>query len=127
MKKFIYIFFGIITIIVVISILRKTDINVTSKQETIAHQPSWSSEKQQIIDQLKTDYDFVIEEQNKDVYIPPIYWTSIDFKKKESLSALLAEYCEYKDSKGVTYVNLLDKMSGKKLGKWTSYNGLEVE
>lgn len=94
----------------------------TSTTDTAKTEILWTEEKQNFIESfLQAGNE--IEVENKRAYVIPEFWNRIDHKGKEDVSCVIAQYCEHKNKDNLTFVNIHDKMSGKKLAKWSNTYG----
>ena len=67
-----------------------------------------------------------IETNSNEAYLAPDFWLGMDIKQKEDFAACLAIYCGNQNGNNLYFVELLDKMSGKKLAKYSQGWGLKV-
>ena len=87
---------------------------------------TWDTNKQDFINSFLNSGG-EIDVEGKKAYMPPGFWNQIDHNQKADVTCVIAQYCEHKKHSGVTYANIYDKMSGKKLAKWSNTTGLTVE
>lgn len=86
----------------------------------------WNSDKEDLIKQLIASGGEV-NPANHEAYLPPQFWNMIDHNKKADISCIIAEYCTHINGSGPTWANIYDKMTGKKLAKWSNTTGLSIE
>jgi hypothetical protein len=87
---------------------------------------SWDSNKQDFIDVfLKSGGE--IEAEYKKAYIMPGFWNAMDHNQKADAVCVMAQYCQRKKYDGVVWINVYDKMTGKKLANWSNNSGLTIE
>ena len=67
-----------------------------------------------------------IQPENIRVYVDPSLWNGLDFKLKEDLSLSFAIWVANKRGKNLYWVDIYDKMSGKKLAKYSKSWGFKV-
>ena len=75
---------------------------------------------------LQSQGFITIQTENNKVYIDQNLWNSIDAIVKENLSLSLAIYVGNKRGNNLYYVDIYDKMSGKKLAKYSKSWGFKV-
>lgn len=80
----------------------------------------------QAVEQAISYGDFRFDHANGRVYINAnAYWYSIDAQKKEGVCIMLAKYMAYVRQEPQDWINVYDKHTGKKIGKWGA-GGLKV-
>jgi hypothetical protein len=101
---------------------------ITTTPETTETKPtiSLTQEQTDILIKLEKDGYIVLEPQNNTVYIDPSLWSTMDYKLKEDMGASFAIYCATKRNDDLIYVTIYDKMSGKKLAKYSNSWGFTV-
>jgi len=67
-----------------------------------------------------------IQSENTSVYIDPNLWSGLDSGLKEDLSLSLAIYVGNERGKNLYWVDIYDKLSGKKLAKYSKSWGFKV-
>ena len=87
---------------------------------------SLSSSQIEYLMELQSQGFIDIQAENIRVYIDPNLWNSIDSKLKEDLSLSLAIYVGNERGKNLYWVDIYDKMSGKKLAKYSKSWGFKI-
>jgi len=119
---------GISIVFIVLYMLFNPTAKETSSTKTESAKPTLT------LTQDQTDYLINLEKQglvriepqNNDVYIDPGLWIRMDAKLKEDTGAAFAMYCAEKRGNSLVYVTIYDKMSGKKLAKWSKSWGFTI-
>lgn len=68
----------------------------------------------------------LLEPDNNRAYIAPGIWLGMDIKQKEDFVAAVAIYCAYQNRADLSYADVFDKMSGKKLGSYSVVWGIKI-
>lgn len=80
----------------------------------------------EIINKLASENFLRIEAQYNRAYISPNVWNTFEANVKENFSRSLAIYCGNKKGTKLYWVEIYDKMSGKKLAKYSRSWGFKV-
>lgn len=95
---------------------------ISSDSHTI--EKKLSKKERQTIQELINQGFLKVEDRLNRAYISPNVWAGISFDAKKGLASALADY--YHDTLGHGWVEIYDKMSGKKLAKYSSW-GFSIE
>lgn len=69
-----------------------------------------------------------LETQNHRAFVDPLLWFKMNAHEKEDFTATLAIACaDQEQSKVGTFIDILDRQSGKKLASWSYLSGFKVE
>jgi len=55
-----------------------------------------------------------------EVFVNPLVWARLKYQEKKNLTRFLAEYCGKKKGTGISWVDIKDSYSGKKLAKYST-------
>ena len=97
-----------------------------SEQHKSASKLSNTQVQLEIINKLVSENVLRIEFQYNRAYISPEAWNTIEAIVKENFSRSLAIYCGNKKGTKLYWVEIYDKMSGKKLAKYSRSWGFKV-
>jgi hypothetical protein len=79
-----------------------------------------------LIKEMQDQGFLLIEAENNRAYVDPTIWQGIDVKVKESFAAAVAISCANERGSSLYYADIYDKMSGKKLARWSQVYGFKV-
>lgn len=127
------IFIGILLLVFLYTCVRDLisgDSNQNSTKTTAQTDLKLTQSQVDYIDKLVKENYISFEKANGElmntVYISPVLWNGMDFKLKEDTSCALAIYIANKKGEQTIWVDILDKMTGKKLAKYSQTFGFKV-
>jgi hypothetical protein len=68
----------------------------------------------------------VVEPEKYRAYVAPVMWQNIDAKEKEKLVNMLTVACAERRSDSILSMDIIDKVSGRKLASFDSSKGVEI-
>lgn len=87
---------------------------------------SLTQSQEDYLHKLENDGYLSVEPSLNKASIAPAIWNNIDAKLKEDVSASLAIYCGNKKGTNLYWVEIYDKMSGRKLAKYSQSYGFKI-
>ncbi len=100
--------------------------NIGNGPQKTPEKLSNSAAQIELLNGLINDGFLQIEAHYNKAYIDPKVWNSIDVNVKENLSRGLAIYCGNKKGTHLYWVDIYDKISGKKIAKYSNSWGFKV-
>jgi hypothetical protein len=88
--------------------------------------PTLSMEQKKQLDKLERQGYISFESGLNRVYVNPDLWAQTEYVGKEFLAAAAAIQCAINGNISTIYVEVFDKISGKKIAKYSELNGLTV-
>jgi hypothetical protein len=83
-------------------------------------------EQVELLKDMENQGFLLLEPDANRAYIAPGIWLSMDAKLKEDFAASIALYCANHKGTNLIWAEIFDKMSGKKLARWSQVYGFKV-
>lgn len=122
-------FIGILAAVLIIIFIYGTYAGKAEEDETSTIKPSrlnLTSEQNEFIIKLINQNLLKLNPELNQAYIDPSLWRQMDYDLKKDFGASLAIYCGNKKGTHLYWVDIFDKMSGKKMAKYSQSWGFET-
>lgn len=86
-----------------------------------------TQEQNDLLISLEADNYIKLKPTLNEVWVSPLFWTTCKYDAKYNLGYLCAIKCEEVQGNGLYYCTIYDNYSGKKLAKYSSSWGFDIE